>query len=189
MSLQILTPPSAEPVTVDEVKAVLRMSVTNTADDAMIAGNIVAAREQAEKVTRRSLASKSYLLSLDKFPSPGERFILPVPPLVSVESIKYLDSSLTQQTWDPAEYFLALNQTPGVIVPKPGQIYPCAVLVPGAVEVRFTAGQYDRESVRQAIRQIAAFYYDHPELVTSTRENDTELPHNAMSVLRANRVY
>lgn len=134
MSLQITsTTPPTEPVAVDDVKARLRL--TTTADDATIALQITAAREFAEKVTRRSLCFKSYAYIIDRFPFPHEPIRVPVPPLIAVTGITFLDSTLTEQTWDPADYFIAGKQSPALIVPVPGIIYPPTAHVPGAVEI------------------------------------------------------
>lgn len=188
MSLQIVTPPSAEPVTVAEVKARLRL--TNTADDAMIAKQITAAREFAEKITRCSLALKSYKLLLDKFPWPSEPLRMPVPPLISVTAIKYTDVTLAQLTWSSAEYGVYnVGTVPaaGLIRPLPGFTYPCPVCVPNAVEIDFTAGATPPEHVNEGIRQLAVHIYDHPEAVTS--EGLKEAPLALMSFFTANRVY
>ena len=200
MSLQITTPPSAEPVTVDEVKARLRL--TTTADDATIALQITAAREFAEKVTRRSLCVKSYAYILDRFPYPHEPIRVPVPPLIQITGITYLDETLTSQTWDPAEYFVAGKQSPGLIVPVPGLIYPATARVPGAVEVDFTAGYgfpgaagppiipagpVCPEHLKEGVRQLTVHIYEHPEAVTS--EGLKEAPLALMSFFSANKVY
>ena len=187
MSLQIITQPTAEPVTVDEVKKRLRL--TTDTDDSMIGTQITAAREYAEKVTRRSLAVKGYAAFFDRFPVPGAPIRIPVPPLVSVTAIKYLDSSLEAQTWDAAEYFVASQQTPGLIVPKPGFVYPSPVLVPGAVEIDFTAGSGSDtpEHLKEGIRQLAVHLYEHPEAITS--EGLREAPLALMSFFTANKVW
>jgi uncharacterized phiE125 gp8 family phage protein len=197
MSLQITAPPTVEPVTVAEVKARLRLS--STADDTTIASNIKSAREFAEKVTRRSLAAKTYAYFMNDFPGTKEPIRVPMPPLISVTAIKYFDSTLTQQTWDASEYFVAAMQSPGLIVPKTGFIYPCPASVPGAVEVDFIAG-YDfpetgdlpagpvcPEHLREGIRQLAVHIYEHPSAVTS--EGLKEAPLALMSFLTANKVY
>lgn len=161
MSLQIVTPPTAEPVTVAAVKARLRL--TTTADDANIALYISSAREFAERVTRRSLAAKSYALFMDRFPAPYEPIRLPAPPLTEVTAIKFYDDTLTQQTWDPTEYWVALNQSPALIVPTPGIVYPCAARVPGAVEIDFTTGPASiSDDWQRVIENITIFIYEHP---------------------------
>jgi uncharacterized phiE125 gp8 family phage protein len=128
MSLIVEVQPSAEPVTVQEVKDELRLS--GTIDDAMISRKITAAREFAEKITRRSLVYKGYVNYLDRFPSPGQPIRVPAPPLISVTSVLYLDTALNTQTWDSAEYFVASKQSPGLIVPKAGLRLPGSGLRP-----------------------------------------------------------
>lgn len=190
MSLIIETQPTAEPVTLAEVKARLRLTTTD--DDATIAQHITAAREYAEKITRRSLAKKGYAAYFERFPAPGCPLRVPAPPLLTVDSIKYLDSSLTLQTWDPAEYYVADKQVPALIIPKPTFVYPCPALVPQAVEVHFHAG-YDAsgqaipEVLRLAIMQLAGHYYDHPEIVSSEAQNI--IPRNLSDILTAHKVY
>lgn len=191
MSLIIATGPTAEPVTLAEVKA--RLGLTSTVDDAKITQQITAAREFAEKETRRSLCVKSYTLVLDRFPYLHEPIRLPVPPLVSVTTITFLDSTLTPQTWDPTEYFVAAKQSPALIVPVPGNVYPCPVRVPGAVEIDFIAGfgadggQTIPQHLQEGIRELAVHFYEHPSVVTS--EGLKEIPSGFTNLFRANKVY
>lgn len=200
MSLQIVTQPTAEPVTLAEVKARLRLS--SAADDAMITAHITAAREFAEKVTRRSLAYKSYAYFMDRFPYPHEPIRVPVPPLIKVTAIKYLDNLLVQQVWSAVEYFVGAMQSPGLIIPAPTFTYPCAGLAPGAVEIDFNAGYgyagavgppiippgpVCPEHLKEGIRQLAVHIYEHPQAVTS--EGLKEAPLALMAFFGANKVY
>lgn len=188
MGLQVTVQPTAEPVTLQEVKDRLRL--TSTADDAHITGLISTARDYAETITHRSLARKTYAVFFEKFPNIGEHIRVPAPPLISVLAIKYLDSTLTQQTWDASEYFVAGMQSPGLIVPKPGFVYPCPVRMPGAVEIDFVAG-YDASNptaipvipprFQEGIRELAVHFYSHPEAVAV--EKYVDLPHTLKALL------
>lgn len=195
MNLRISTQPAIEPVTVDEIKSHLRLDTT--ADDALLASLGTAAREFAEKVTKRSLAYKGYVASYDRFPSPGEPIRIPAPPLGEVTEITYLDSEQETQTWDSSEYYVAANQEPALIVPKPGKVYPCPPRLPGSVEVHFNAG-YNAygygtiprilpEHLRVAIMQLAGHWYDHPEIATADLQN--AVPVNLLDMLKANQIY
>lgn len=198
MSLQITTGPTAEPVALADVKARLRL--VDTADDALITKQIPVARAFAERVTRRSLALKTYAAFLDRFPVPNGPIRVPVPPLIAVSAIKYLDSTLTQQVWDSSEYYIATQQTPGLIVPKPGFIYPSPGVVPGAVEIDFTAGytvasddggfattdQYFSTAF-ESICRLCVYLYQNPDVTLS--EGMKEDPLGAMSMLRSIKVY
>lgn len=205
MSLLITTPAIIEPVTLDEVKARLRLATSD--DDATITANITAAREFAEKSTRRSLTVKGYALFLDGFPNPYEPIRLPAPPLVNPLAVvvKYLDETLTSQVWPVAEYFLAAMQEPALIVPVPGTIYPSTGRVPGCVEIDYQAGYGFAgipaaglvpavpagpacpEHLREGIRQLAVHIYEHPSAVTS--EGLKEAPLALMAFFGSNRVY
>jgi uncharacterized phiE125 gp8 family phage protein len=190
MSLQITTDAVAEPVTLAEVKA--RLNLTSTADDAKITQQITVARQFAEKVTRRSLAYKTYTLFLKRFPYPTAPLHLPAPPLVTVNSINYLDDTWTSQLWPGPgaqaplvpEYAVAPMQSPGLIYPAQNFIYPCTARVPGAVQVSFSSGYNVAGAptgtppipgpVAEAIRQLTIHMYEHPEAVTA--ESMKELP-------------
>lgn len=180
MSTGILTPPTAEPITLEEVKARLRM--TATADDALITSLIAPARAFAEKICGYSLASKTYIFSLRSFPWPHESIKLPVPPVSAIESITYLDADGDTQTWDAAEYMIGLTQIPAVVRPRKGFTYP-ATLQAGDMDtvfVQFQAGPaegalgIDFTNIYEAVRQLTVHFYSHPEAINS--DNLSEMP-------------
>lgn len=179
MSWQIIQGPAAEPVTVAEVKA--RLRITNfTGDDSVIAQNITAARLAAEKWMHRSLVSKSYAVFFDRFPWPNEPIRVPMPPLLSVTAIKYTDPTGVLQTWPANEYMVSTVNVPGLVFPNPtiaGNTYPATLLAPGMVEVDITSGPDPNPSnpgqilelldAYEGVRQLAVHIYEHPEAVTS----------------------
>lgn len=139
MSLQIIPGQTiAEPVTLAQLK--LRLKLTSTADDTQLTGIITQAREVAERVSRRSLAYKSYAYTLDHFPWPYAPIRVPSPPLIAVTSITYFDNTLTEQTLDPSEYWVALNQSPALVALVPTNVWPNVGRVPGAVTLSINAG-------------------------------------------------
>lgn len=180
MSLQIVPGQTlTEPVSLDALKA--RLHLTSVADDPTLLGIITQAREFAERVSRRALVYKSCLYYMDRFPYPREPIRVPVPPLISLASINYYDDTLsTPIVLDPSEYWTAPAQIPALIVPTPGNVWPCAARVPGAVWLTFTVG-YDYPGApanggnaaippgpelptgwRNNIMDIAVFAYDNP---------------------------
>lgn len=195
MSVIIETQPLAEPVSVAEVQAELRL--TTDTDSEMIMTHIAAARQIGERITRQSLCYKGYVQYFDGFPSPANPMRLAVPPVIAVSSIKYLDMDLVQQTWDPSEYFLANKQSPALIVAKPSNVYPAAASVPGSVEVHMTCGfstdgygditRTLEPELKLAIIKLAAHFYDHPEATSQDLQN--VVPENYLSVFRSNRIY
>lgn len=214
MSLQIETQSSIELVSPGDVKDLLRLDTT--ADDISLARLAKAARQYAERVTHRSLIYKGYVYYMDRFPIsgyymdhtevaphfnrrlPDESSIrIPAPPLIAVDSILYLDPSLVQQTWDPSQYYVSTTQEPGVVLARPGCVYPVVGCVPNAVEIHFHAGYYYGgygmaskpidETLRLAIMQLAAHWYDHPETVTPDAVH--EVPSNLNALLQGYKIY
>jgi len=75
MSSILLTPPAAEPVTLADAKAWLR--VEHDDDDDVIAALIAGARSHVEAQTRRALITQSWRLVLDRWPRDGRIAALP----------------------------------------------------------------------------------------------------------------
>lgn len=167
MRLSLVTPPKSEPVSLSEAKAHLR--VTHDAEDALISGLIVAAREAAEEMTGRQIGVATWRLTLDGFPSGVEAIELPKPPLVEVESIVYDDGSGVEQTWDPDEYIVATYDGPfapaGQVYPRPGYCYPATANRPGSVRITFRAGSEDAppEGLRSLMLLLVGDLYEHRE--------------------------
>lgn len=190
MTPTIISGPSAEPVTLAEVKARLRL--TGTADDATITADITAARRQGERMTRKSLAAKTYLATFDRFPQPSCPLFLPMGPLISVASVNYLDTSGQSQTWDADEYMVRTKQMPGLIQEASGSVYPIAGKFFAAVEVTFDGGYGAEggpaipEDLKRGVMDLAIYLYSHPEAVDSEVFN--EAPKRLFSVFEAYRV-
>jgi hypothetical protein len=157
--------PIAEPLTLAQLKQQCVVDASFTDDDTLIAALGVAARQYAEKYTRRSFFNQSWQLTLDHFPTylysgtinpalrrdwyyyagiwNGMTIAVPKPTCISIDSITYLDLSGTQQTLDSSDYVSDLNSTPARIVPSPGIFWPLDTLyVPGSVAVNYTSGSY-----------------------------------------------
>lgn len=70
MKLSLTSESTAELVSVADLRTYLRFSSTDsTAEDALLASFITAARQKAENITRRSLVSQTWRLVLDDFPA------------------------------------------------------------------------------------------------------------------------
>lgn len=141
-----VTAPAWEPITLTEAKDFLRY--TQADQDAQISEDIVTARQRAEDVTWRSLIKRDWDLFLDRFP-PVIR--LPKPPLVSVASIKYLDTGGVLTTLATIEYKVGKG-TPARIRPAFGNSWPSIRHETEAVEIRFTAGYASPQKVKPEIR-------------------------------------
>lgn len=147
-SLSLVTPPAEEPITLSEAKAYARIDFSD--DDTLIAGFIVAARQQCETITRRALITQTWDLILGEFP---EREIeIPLPPLQSVTSITYLDDSGVSQTLATSVYKVDTANLPGRITLKSGQSWPSTYDESAAVTIRFVAGYGNAAAVPDGIK-------------------------------------
>lgn len=157
--LKLITPPTAEPVSLADARA--RLRVVATAEDADLLAMIAEARAMAEGECGRQFLTATYSLVLDGFPTyldqrPAsvrygeprrlwdQTIRLPRPPCQSVTWVKYYDPNGVQQTLDPSAYILAASGEPARLVPVPQTYWPGTQYGrPEAVEVRFVAGYGD----------------------------------------------
>lgn len=164
MALTLKTPPSSEPVSLKEAKNHCRVDDDITNDDSLIRSMIVAARQAAETFTRRQLITATYELRFDGFPY---TICPPMPPLISVVSIKYQDTDDAEQTVDSGDYQVDKYSTVGRIRPKQDKSWPSTYVGMGVVVVEYTAGYGARENVPEqiiaAILLIVGHLYEHRE--------------------------
>lgn len=141
MATRLITAPIAEPITLEEAKAHLR--VDHSEDDALISAMISAARVYCEQFTARAFVTQTWELVLDEFPT--NEILIPFPPLQSVTSIKYDDSGGVEQTLSATEYDVDTASQPGWVVPVTSG-WPTAIFEGiNAVRIRFVAG-YDPDT-------------------------------------------
>lgn len=167
MALKLITSPDIEPVTLAEIKVFARLG-TDTTEDSLIESLIIAARQEAEKITRRQLITATWELRLDEFP---ETIYLPMPPLKSVTSIKYLDNANVEQTLiENTDYLVDTYSEPARISLPFGMVWPVTYPVKNAVRIRFIAGYGDDatdipESIRSWIKAVVGTLYENRETV------------------------
>ena len=148
--LALITAPAAEPLSRADLQMHCRLSGAEVdAQSDSIIRKLKAAREACERVTGRQLITATWELRLDEFPDgesdfvvDGEDIVLPLPPLQSVTSIKYLDEDNVEQTLS-SSYYVAEPAGPterSRIVLAEGCTWPSTYEAPGAVRIRFIAG-------------------------------------------------
>jgi Phage gp6-like head-tail connector protein len=188
-----VTDAATEPLSLDDAKNFLRVTITD--DDALISGLISSARYECERLVDRSFITTTWKLTMDYFPPYSSRFStllppaivgpqsdrnywlnlssiaieLPMPPLIEVTSITYIDPSGTTQPLDPSEEAQNVTVsagTPGQMVPYYGKIFPVTQPTLSAVNITYTAG-YGPDAtdvpppVIAAMRFLVAMYYEH----------------------------
>jgi uncharacterized phiE125 gp8 family phage protein len=159
MSAILLVPPAAEPWSVAEAKAFLR--VEHGDDDAIIAALIAAARGHVEALTRRALLVQRWRLVLDAWPLDG-RLSLRMGPLRSMIAARVFDVANNAHSIDVATFVVdaAANviASPCWALPLPGRFTAGIEL---DVELGFGANAGDvPDALRHAIRMLVAHWYD-----------------------------
>ena len=177
--VRVITPPASEPVTLEAAK--LHCRVDHDAEDTLISSLITAARAYCEGVQNRAYVEQTLELTLDTFPPPV--FYLPLPPLRSVESIKYTDKDGTEHTLDSDNYITDTASFKGRVSLKYGESWPSVTLQPiAAVKIRFTAG-YDEvpQTAKQAMLLLIGHWYINRESAISGQVNrEIEFAVNAL---------
>lgn len=148
MVTRLITPPQQEPVSLEEVK--LQLRIDHIDDDDMITGLIAAARERCEHILGRSIMHQTWERVIDGIP--GAEIKLEHPPLIQVDSVKYLDYGGQQQTFASDQYRVDVDNEPGRIALAPGCYWPSILDVPNAVRVRYQAGYESKEAVPAGIK-------------------------------------
>lgn len=194
--LKVITEPSTEPVTLAEAKLHCKIEVDD--DDAEVAIQIKAARRRCESRCKRAFVSTGLRYTLDEFPqfTPTDRLRqsapsqipikLPRPPLISVESITYVDTAGVTQTLSSSLYRV-LDGHPGRVVPIYGSSWPSTRAQHDAVTVNYTAGYGAAaavpETLKLAILMLVAYWYVNRE--AGSIDTMTELPLSVKSLLNA----
>jgi hypothetical protein len=156
MSIALITPPIAEPVT--ESQLMQQMGFGTVADatlsatlNAQLSTSLVAARSNVESFLRRVLITQHWLLRRDRF---THRMIaLPKPPFQSIDFFKYVDTfgNVQQLFLDttyglnfPAQYGYQLERgsetQPARLFPPWSKPWPPTLQVPSNVMIQFRCG-------------------------------------------------
>lgn len=146
-TIQIVTPPASEPLTLAEVKEFLR--VDHSDDDATLAIFITAARQLCESYTRMALLPTTFEEFFDDFPQYSgdykDEIRLSRSPVSAVTYVKYIDGNETTITANAADYKIDTISRPARISPDNGWFGTYETI--NAVFVRYIAGFADAASV------------------------------------------
>lgn len=125
------------PVSVADVKLYSR--IPNDAEDDLVNTWVKAATKMAQDYQSRSYLEQTYILTYDSWPE--SCLDLPMPPLISVESIKYYDVDNIEATFASSNYYVDLNSEIGRVSLNNGVSWPNVILRPlNGFEVTFKAG-------------------------------------------------
>lgn len=187
--LRLVTAPTGDIITVAQFKTHARIDVTD--DDTLIQGYINAAIDHLDGrdgILGRALRPQTWDYITDSFPRRGIE--LPTPPTISVDSVKYLDTSYTEQTLATANYRVVQGGSGGSVIRlADGYTWPVLPCEPDAVRVRFQCGYSDDssglttvpEAIRQAVYLIVAHWYENREEVSEVEMS--RIPMGAKALL------
>jgi uncharacterized phiE125 gp8 family phage protein len=180
--LILVAPPEVEPISVEEFRAFVRFD--SPAEDSLIAELITAARETAEKFTRRSFITTQWLLKLDGF-GWFRKWRLHRSPVRSIDSITYIDDDGAEQTVDPDKYSI---QGLTHLVRNRDYSWPSTDLNrTGTVSIAFTAGYGDDPqdvpaTIRAALKFLVSHYWE-----TRKPEDRMDVPMHVEAMLARHR--
>ena len=169
-------------------------NAATTVEDDLINADIKTARLYAENFQRRAYLTQTWELWLDCFPRTTE-IILPFPPLQSVTSILYYNTSDVEATFASSNYFVDLISEPGRVGLNYNTQWPTTILRPrNAVKITFIAGFGDLASdvprdIRKSLLLLIGHYYENREAVQTTGMNAIEVPKSVDSLLWPTRAF
>ena len=187
MGLALLAAPAAPVVSLEEAQ--LQVRADSAIESGLLLSLVEAATAQAEAFCRRRFVTQRWRATLDAFPA--RALTVPFPPLVTVESVKYVDGNGALQTLATPEYVVRSAETPGEIVPAYGKSWPAVRGEPDAVRVEFTCGYGAPDAVPAPIKRavllvVGTLYAVRETVVTGTIA--TAMPHSAEWLLGPYRV-
>jgi uncharacterized phiE125 gp8 family phage protein len=207
MGLFLIDPPAAEPILLTQAKAQCRVEVAD--DDAIFTGDLIpTARTRVEDITGRQLITATWEDRRSGWPHAGligaaTAYVgggyrggwieLPMPPLQSIESVKYLDADGVEQTWDPSLYVVDAPTGPraraGRIAPAYGETWPVVLPQVDAIKIRFIAGYGDAGAdvpapLRRAMLLIIGSWYENRENEVIERASVLDISLSAQRLLK-----
>lgn len=194
----LVTGPAIEPVTIEEARSQCRL--TDSSEDGLLAGYVLAARHLAEERTGRSLITQTWAETWDhRWPhghhhhqhrrdaqhfGPYSRrlIMLGKAPVQSVASVQYFDTNGVQQTLDPGQYRFGMHKKIGVIEEAYGVPWPAVRWQIDTISVTYVAGYASPGQIPETIRQAILLLVDHffenraATVISMTRMSVSELP-------------
>ena len=164
-SLQTLTEPSVEPVSLADAKTHCRID-TDT-DNAYVTALIRAAREYCEAYCNETFVHTQYVMRLDSFPGEIE---LPRPPAatagtVTAVTVTYTSENQSTATLSASEYRVDRESVPGVIRTPYNGSWPSHLLDYGSVTVTWWGGRGPSgascpQRIKNAILWLVGYWYE-----------------------------
>jgi len=164
MGLKVITQPTIQAVSTEDLKD--HLNIIHDEKDDLIDNFIEVARETLEKRHNVTFATKTILLTFDKWPDfPVE---LPKPPLAEVTKIEYKDDEGNVTEWDSANYVVdEYSFIPRVALADDYDI-PTDDLYPvNAIQITYDAGYSSQSDIpatyKHAIKLLVGEWWNNRE--------------------------
>lgn len=153
MGYKLITAPTLEPISLDQIKRDLR--VDHTDDDDSLQRMMVEARQWLETRLQSRFLTQTWEFIIDAFPTDEIR--LPFGPVQSIASLNYDDTGGMQQTLPASEYYL--DNASFRVAPEPWifptAAWPATLDAVNSVRIQFVCGYPSADLVPGSIK--AAF--------------------------------
>jgi uncharacterized phiE125 gp8 family phage protein len=164
-TVRVVTPPTTEPVTIQEAKAQLHIGASDVSFDVELSAMIAAAREEWERDTSTALITRTLEHRLPRW---LDVVRLTVRPAIAVTSIAYIDSNGDTQTVSTNDYYLDGDQ----VRFKKTFIEPSLEDRSEAVRITYTAGYGVASTAcpeldRMAIKLSLANRFENRDMIVS----------------------
>lgn len=201
-ALYLITAPADDVVSLEDMKKHLRVDGDATDDDELIevirdaVGQHLDGRDG---YLGRALIDQTWELRMSWFPGGCDVIRIPLPPLIEIVSVKYIDANGDEQTFADDNYHIAGVGDRGTLRLRNGKCWPTlGAGWPEPVIIQFRAGYLDGSMspaapdvpapIVAAIKLFAANLYENRQTIV-IGQTAIELPWAAEALLRAYRVF
>ena len=156
--------PTTKAVTLDEVKAHLR--VDGTADDTKLTAFIAAATGYIDYpgVLGKVMITQTWAVSVAR-PGFYNMIKLPVGPAADIVSVKYYDTDNAEQTLTNTDFAITADEDWAFIKPNAGIVWPSTYCRDDAITITYTAGYGVAadvpDTLKTAMLMIIASWFEH----------------------------
>lgn len=201
-ALYLITAPTEDVVSRADMKKHLRVAAADTDDDDTIDAMrdaVVQYIDGRDGYLGRALADQTWELRMSWFPGGCDHIRIPLPPLIEVVSVKYIDTDGNEQPYDAANYHVTGAGDRGTLRLRANKCWPTlGVGWPEPAIIRFRAGYIDSGNspptinvpapIIAAIKLFTANLYENRQTIV-VGQTAIELPWAAEALLRAYRVF
>lgn len=179
MTFELITPPAAEPFSLSDIRAALR--IDHTSDDDVLMRLAVTARRLIERRLGLAIAEQTWRYTERKAPC-GQWTLRPGPvTAITAAEAHYGESVLPLDAW------VLIPGRPAILDIEAPSSHAGESFT--ALHVTFTSGHADVSTTPadliQAIMMLTAHYYEHREAVTDGRY--VVMPEGVEAILKAHR--